>query len=84
LGEGIFLALPISIRIGVHPEFTLCVVSLGLAVLAGLGASRFLRRKSLLALAGIVISADLLAVSSGRALRPGQSDLRAGDHARLN
>ena len=41
IGRTIFLALPVNIRIGIHPEYTLPVFALGVAVLAGLGANRF-------------------------------------------
>lgn len=65
-GRAIFLALPISIRIGIHPEFTLCVFSLGLAVLAGWGAHRLLPSARWRLAAGVFIAIDLIAVSSGR------------------
>ena len=65
-GKAILLALPVSIRIGLHPEFWLCVFSLGLAILAGLGAERFLRGTRLQVVAGAVIVLDLILVSSGR------------------
>src|ERR1017187_9117824 len=45
IGRAIFGALPIEIRIGIHPEFHLPVFALGMAVLAGLGARRFLRAR---------------------------------------
>ena len=66
LGRDVLAALPVSLRIGIHPEFLLCVFSLGLAVLAGLGAERFLPNGRIQALAGLVIAADLILVSSGR------------------
>lgn len=66
LGRALFEALPVSIRIGIHPEFTLPVFSLGLAVLAGLGAERFLRRDALALAAGAVIAVELIAVGSSR------------------
>jgi hypothetical protein len=66
VGRAIFQALPVSIRIGIHPEFTLEVFALGMAVLAGLGAERFLRSSRLQVAAGVVIALDLIAVGSGR------------------
>jgi len=66
VGRAIFQALPVSIRIGIHPEFTLEVFALGMAVLAGLGAHRFLRSRRVELAAGLLIAVDLLAVSSGR------------------
>jgi hypothetical protein len=65
IGRAIFLALPMSVRIGIHPEYTLPVFALGIAVLAGLGASRFLQPRWQIA-AGAIIAIDLLLVSSGR------------------
>jgi hypothetical protein len=65
IGRTIFLALPVSVRIGIHPEYTLPVFALGMAVLAGLGATRFLRPRAQAA-AGAIIALDLLLVSSGR------------------
>jgi hypothetical protein len=65
IGRAIFLALPIPIRIGIHPEYTLPVFSLGIAVLAGCGANRFLRPRWQVGAAAI-IALDLLLVSSGR------------------
>lgn len=65
VGRAIFLALPVSVRIAIHPEYTLPVFSLGIAVLAGLGANRFLKPRWQLA-AGAIIALDLLLVSSGR------------------
>ncbi len=66
LGKAALLALPVQIRIGIHPEFFFCVFSLALAVLAGLGAERLLRSSRLQIAAGVVIACDLILVSSGR------------------
>jgi hypothetical protein len=66
LGRALFQALPVGIRIGVHPEFALEVFALGMAVLAGLGAHRLFRGRRLEMAAGVMIALDLLAVSSGR------------------
>jgi hypothetical protein len=65
IGRWVFLALPVSIRIGIHPEYTLPVFALSVAVLAGLGANRFLRPRWQ-PIAGAIIAIDLLLVSSGR------------------
>ena len=62
IGHTIFMALPVSIRIGIHPEFTMCVFSAGLAVMAGLGAERVPWRSA----AGVVVAAELIFVSSSR------------------
>ncbi len=65
LWRALFPLLPISVRIGIHPEFFFCAFSLGLAILAGLGAARFFKPRWQIA-AGIVIACDLIFVSSGR------------------
>jgi hypothetical protein len=65
IGRTIFMALPVSVRIGIHPEYTLPVFALCIAVLAGLGANRLLRPRWQAA-AGAIIALDLLLVSSGR------------------
>ncbi len=66
VGRTVLMAVPVNIRIGIHPEFIYCAFSLGLAVLAGLGANRFLRSARVQVVAGILIACDLLLVSSGR------------------
>lgn len=66
VGRAVLLALPVEIRIGIHPEFLFCVFSLALAVLAGLGAESLLRSTRLQIAAGVVIVCDLILVSSGR------------------
>ena len=66
LGRALLDSLPMNVRIGIHPEYFLYVFSLGLAVLAGLGANRFLPNNRIQVLAGLVIALDLLLVSSGR------------------
>jgi uncharacterized membrane protein YqjE len=65
LWRAVFPLLPVSVRIGIHPEFFFCAFSLGLAILAGLGAERFVNRRWQIA-AGAFIACDLLLVSSGR------------------
>lgn len=65
IGRAIFLALPVDVRIGIHPEYTLPVFALCVAVLAGWGAHRFVPSRWQMA-AGAIIAVDLLLVSSGR------------------
>jgi hypothetical protein len=67
-GAALFELLPAFIRIGLHPEFALAAFSLSFAVLAGLGAGRFVRRSDLGYLLAGVIAVDLLLVSSGRTM----------------
>lgn len=66
VGRTIFPALPVNIRIGIHPEFTMPVFALGLAVLAGLGAERAIRLPRMQIAAGVIVAADLLLVGSSR------------------
>ena len=59
LGRGILAALPVDIRIGIHPEFTLCAFGLAFAIVAALGAHRLLPRTWMQVVAGVVIAVDL-------------------------
>ena len=77
IGRTIFLALPVSVRIGIHPEYTLPVFALGIAVLAGLGANRWLKPRWQV-VAGAVIAVDLLLVSSGRPFNTTSVTVEAG------
>jgi len=77
IGRTIFLALPVNVRIGIHPEYTLPVFALGLAVLAGFGANRWLRPRWQVA-AGLLIALDLLLVSSGRSFNIASVAVEAG------
>jgi putative Ca2+/H+ antiporter (TMEM165/GDT1 family) len=78
LGRVALAALPIQLRIGIHPEFLFCVFSLALAVLAGLGAERLLPSSRLQIAAGIVIVCDLILVSSGRPMNQNSTKLEPG------
>lgn len=66
LWRALFPRLPAVIRNPVHPEFFLPAFSLGVAVLAGLGAERWLRRPALGWAAALVVAAELILVGSGR------------------
>ncbi len=76
IGKEIFIHLPISIRIGIHPEFMMCGFLLGLAVLAGLGAEHILRWPGLKwrwlrsfwssGIVLILVAADLILTNSAR------------------
>jgi hypothetical protein len=77
-GRAALLALPDFVRIGIHPEFFFCVFSLALAVLAGLGAARFLRSARLQVAAGVVIACDLILVGSGRPMNVASRQLDPG------
>ena len=66
IGRAAIAALPNDLRIGIHPEYLFCLFSLALAVLAGLGAERFLPNPRVQIVAGLLIALDLILVSSGR------------------
>jgi hypothetical protein len=78
LGRAALAAMPVQLRIGIHPEFLFCVFSLSLAVLAGLGAERFLPSSRLQIAAGIVIVCDLILVSSDRPMNQNSTKLEPG------
>ena len=77
LGSAILAALPVNLRIGIHPEYLSCIFSLGLALLAGLGADRFLPVR-IQTLAGLAIALDLTLVSSGRPMNTMSLDAEPG------
>jgi hypothetical protein len=76
IGKEIFIHLPVSIRIGIHPEFMMCAFLLGLAVLAGLGAEglgqrpwlnwKWLSRDWIGGLVVVVVALDLIITNSAR------------------
>jgi hypothetical protein len=89
-GRAILSALPSDVRIGIHPEFWLCVFSLGIAILAGIGAEHFIASARMRVLVGTVAALDLLLVSSGRpfnisslAAEPGITRNAVDGHAEL-
>jgi len=77
-GKFLLLALPPGIRGGLHPEFFLPAFTLGLSVLAGLGAAAFLRNRILSHIAVVVIAADLILVGAGRPMNTARLDLEPG------
>ncbi len=66
VGKFAYFLLPQFIRNGLHPEFTMPCFILGIAVLAGLGAQQWLRRRHLAWGAAAVVAVDLIVVGSGR------------------
>jgi hypothetical protein len=68
IGKTIFKLLPDAVKNSLYAEFALCAFSLGMAVLAGLGAQQVLtgRRRWVQAAVVMAVAADLMAVSSGR------------------
>ncbi|MGE5569817.1 MAG: hypothetical protein ACM3S5_12335 [Rhodospirillales bacterium] len=78
IGRAVLATLPVRIRIGIHPEYIFCAFSLGLSVLAGLGANRFLRSTRVQIAAGILIACDLILVSSGRIMNTNSTAAEPG------
>jgi hypothetical protein len=68
VGRTAFVILPDAVKNSLYAEFALCAFSLGVAVLAGLGAAQFLngRPRWVQAAVVVIVAADLIAVSSGR------------------
>jgi len=70
IGKTIFMLLPDAVKNALYAEFALCAFSLGMAVLAGLGAQQFLdsRGRGMQAALVAVVATDLILVSSGRVI----------------
>ncbi len=66
LGRGFFLAMPKAIQNGLHAEFAMAAFCLGMAVLAGLGAQRFLKRAWTGPVVMLAIAMDLIVTGGGR------------------
>jgi hypothetical protein len=71
VGRTVFRLLPEAVKGSLYAQFALCAFSLGMAVLAGLGAQQLLHSRPRWMQAAMVamvavIAADLIAVSSGR------------------
>jgi len=58
--------LPVSIRIGIHPEYTYCIFCFGVAGLAAMGLQALPVKETLRFAAGILIAVDLFVAGSGR------------------
>jgi len=65
-GAILYAVLPAGVKAGFQPEFWMPAFGLGLAVLAGLGATRYLKRPWLAWCAVAVVAADLTLVGAGR------------------
>lgn len=68
VGKTVFVLLPDAAKNSLYAQFALCAFSLGVAVLAGLGAQQLLltRGRWLQAAVVTIVAVDLIAVSSGR------------------
>jgi hypothetical protein len=58
--------LPEKIRIGIHPEYSYCILTLGIAGLAAIGLERLRVRELIRWSVAAIIAADLFLVGSGR------------------
>jgi Bacterial membrane protein YfhO len=58
--------LPEKVRIGIHPEYAYCILTLSIAGLAALGLETLRAKEALRWAVAIVIAADLFLVGSGR------------------
>jgi hypothetical protein len=58
--------LPVSVRIGIHPEYTYCIFCFGVAGLAAMGLQALPLKETLRFAIGILIAADLFLTGSGR------------------
>ena len=65
-GRAIYRFLPKIVQIGLHPEFFYAAFGFALAILAGLGAQRFLKSERLRWGVAALIAADLIATGSNR------------------
>jgi hypothetical protein len=62
----LFPLLPVSVRIGIHPEFTFCIFTLAFAGLAALGLQRWRVPDGVRWAVALLIATDLFLVGSGR------------------
>jgi hypothetical protein len=75
-GRFVYSLLPVRIRIALHPEYTMPAFLLCLAILAGLGLTRFVSSRKWQWALLVVCGADLLIVNSGHpwhAMPPAQT-----------
>ena len=78
LWRWVYPYLPVSVRIGIHPEYTYGIFGLALAGLAAMGLDR-LRVASWVRLAiGLVIAIDLFVTGSGRPMNLASLDREPG------
>ena len=80
LGLAIFHALPAAVKLPLYAEYSLAAFALGMAVIAGLGAQRFLPARPLaIQIALVAVCAiELIAVGSGRPMNTAKIDRGTG------
>ncbi|HVN04573.1 MAG TPA: hypothetical protein VMT86_09165, partial [Bryobacteraceae bacterium] len=66
VGKTVFIMLPDALKNSLYAEFALCAFTLGMALLAGMGAHQIMERRGAWVQAAIIasVAADLIAVSS--------------------
>jgi hypothetical protein len=62
----VYPLLPETVRIGIHPEYAYCILTLSIAGLAAMGLDALPIRDGLRWLVGVAIAVDLFLVGSGR------------------
>lgn len=70
--------LPEKIRIGIHPEYTYCILTLAVAGLAALGLESLRVKEGVRWAIGIAIAADLFLTGSGRPMNLMSVELEPG------
>jgi hypothetical protein len=66
LWRAVYPLLPVSVRIGIHPEYTYCIFCFGVAGLAAMGLQALPLKETLRFAIGVLIAVDLYLVGSGR------------------
>jgi hypothetical protein len=64
--RALYPLLPVSIRIGIHPEYTYCIFCFGVAGLAAMGLQALPLKETWRFGIGVLIAADLFLTGSGR------------------
>jgi hypothetical protein len=64
--RAVYPLLPVTVRIGIHPEYTYCIFCFGLAGLAAMGLQALPVKETVRIAIGILIAADLFVAGSGR------------------
>ncbi len=81
IGRMLFPLLPATLRGSLYPEFALAAFTLGVAVLAGMGAEMLARRPLLHGALVALVAAELIAVGAGRPFNTGSVAAEPGiDH----
>ena len=66
LWRALYPLLPVSVRIGIHPEYTYCIFCFGVAGLAAIGLQALPLKETMRFAIGVLIAVDLYLTGSGR------------------